>query len=203
MGQFQCNHKPAEHDQATGTNRGRAVTSWREDYEQQQMAAELVRAMQPSQYMGLGVVLTDSEVEPPRFDKHIFANHVQQCFAGIDNIIHAAFPGAESSTGDVAPNVEDSNSTSSNSPPTVFKVTDPDMAKQLGVLQFPGRYRRPDLPTPVQVQLRKWTGIEVDACYLQAFKVLCTNTQRCLSNMPTHSGSRWWRVVHHLHGTVD
>ena len=150
MGRFRCNHTPSAHDHACGSDQCR--TSWCEDYESR-FSATLIAGM------GLGAVPGDTEYESPHFAEHIFANSVQPCFVASTGMIHQAFPGTDSSSQPYAPPEQENPSTS---PDTVFKVLDQELSKQLNALQFPGRYRKVDLPIPVQAQLQRWSGVEVD-----------------------------------------
>ena len=60
---------------------------------------------------------------------------------------------------------------------TVFKVTDPNLAQQLNKLQYPGRYKKEDLPILIQTQLHSWSGLEVDT-------IVCARQLKCFANLP-------------------
>ena len=192
MSQFRCACR-IPHDRAEGTFQGRSVTTWCEDYTER-LARALVQGMRPD------LVEPDTVLEPPHYDEHIQSNPVERCFVGHDNIIHRAFPVGEP-TNPVHDRSEEAIPPASSKPEaasTVFKVTDPEISKQLTLLQFPGRYQKLDLPLPVQTQLQVWSGLEVNT-------VMTGQRLKCFMNPPTgvvttrritlaRSGGKWYYV---------
>ena len=170
MSQYKCNCT-VTHGVAEGSFRGRSVTSWCEDYVQG-LAEALIRGMRSDLVADFGVI------EPPHYDEHIKSNPVERCFVGYDNVIHRVYAGdvqassSEQPVGNPAPSQNPDGAT------TIFKVTDPDMSKQLTLLQFPGRYQKLDLPVPVQTQLQAWSGLEVNT-------VVTSQRLKCFVNPPT------------------
>ena len=73
--------------------------------------------------------------------------------------------------------VENTYAAESSSSQAVFKVTDNDLAQQLNRFQFPGRYKKSDLPIPVQTQLHTWSGLEVET-------IVCARQLKCFANLP-------------------
>ena len=158
-GRYQCDHRPGERDHLAGTYQGRSVTSWAEDYPKA-LARALVKGMSLSDSKGLGHdPLEKSEYEPPHFEEPIGHRHVSRCCFLSGSVLDTAYPAAEGE-------------------PTVFKIADPDIHKQLNALQFPGRYKQADLPVPVRAQLCQWTGLEVDT-------IVTSRSLKCYVNLPT------------------
>ena len=191
MSQFKC-VCGVPHDRAEGTFQGRSVTSWCEDYTTR-LADALVQGLKP------GLVEPETFLAPPHYDEHVQSNPVEKCFIGHDNVIHQAFP-VEVSTDPSPDQTQQTHSVPSGSDATstVFKVTDPEMGRQLTLLQFPGRYQRLDLPLPVQTQLQAWAGFDVDT-------VMTGQRLKCFMNPPTgtvtsrrttlaRSGGEWFYV---------
>jgi hypothetical protein len=103
---------------------------------------------------------TEPEIyyEPPHFEEHNEHPSVHKCWLANDGRICQAFPATEDD-------------------PLIFKITDPELAKQLTLLNFPGRYKKEDLPVPVQAQLQSWSGLQVDA-------VVTARHLKCYMNLP-------------------
>ena len=192
MSQYRCTCK-VKHDRAEGTFQGRSVTSWCEDYTER-LADALVQGIRP------GLVEPDMILAPPHYEEHVQSNPVERCYVGQDNLIHKAYP-VEVPHNPLHGQPEEpsqSSASGSDGTSTIFKVTDPDMAKQLTLLQFPGRYQRLDLPLPVQTQLQAWSGLEVST-------VATGQRLKCFMNPPTgtvasrrttlaRSGGDWYYV---------
>ena len=192
MSQFRCTCTVG-HDKAEGTFRGRSVTSWCEDYSVR-LADALVQGMKP------GLVEPETFLEPPHYDGHIQSNPVERCFISHDDVIHRAYPVnvPENPVHDTSEQAPQPDTPGPDGNTTVFKVTDPEMAKQLTLLQFPGRYQKLDLPIPVQTQLQAWSGLEVHT-------VVTAQRLKCFVNLPTgtvasrrttlaRSGGDWYYV---------
>ena len=149
-----------DHDHLAGTFMGKSVTAWAEDYPKK-MARALVTGMLLPQVPRFGQA-GDPEVsyEPsPRFEGHFGREHVVPAFYANGSVRDFAFPGASTE-------------------PTIFKVTDENLHKQLNALQFPGRYKRDELPIPIRAQLLAWSGLEVDT-------VVTARSLKCYMNLPT------------------
>ena len=98
---------------------GRSVTSYAEDYPKK-MARAIVTGLMLPQVPSFGQT-EHSEVfyesEGPAFDGQFGHPNVARCGLFAGTVLDAAFP-------------------ASSDEPTVFKVTDPEISKQLNALQF-------------------------------------------------------------------
>ena len=196
VSQFKCSCS-VKHDRAEGTFRGRAVTSWCEDYSRG-LAEALIYGMKPD--------LKSEEVffASTHYDEHVKLNPVEQCYVGTDDVIHKAYPAENAPSGEPQVQTHDTAAGSTQSQSvgaadtTVFKVTDVQMSKQLSLLQFPGRYPKLDLPVPVQTQLQAWSGLDVST-------VVTASRVKCYVNPPAgvvaarrttlaRSGGEWYYV---------
>ena len=158
MQPFKCDHSH-EHDRLTGTYHGRSLSLWTRDHTQR-MVRVLLRGMGWSCRPGFGHIPEDEAFyEPPRFQEHFGHNGVSRACCREHTVLDQAYPATSHDH-------------------TIFKVTDQDLQKQLNALQFPGRYKRADLPIPVQVQLQTWTGLEVDT-------ITTAKHLKCYQNLPT------------------
>ena len=188
MSAFRCNGRH-EHDQLSGTYMGRSITAWAEDYPQK-MARALVTGIHLPQKPSFGKA-EGAEVTyemSPRFESKF----------GHDKVVPAYFANG---------NVRDVAYTATPNEPTIYKVTDQDFHKQLNALQFPGRYKRDELPIPVQAQLRTWSGLEVDTvvtarhlkCYMQLPTAVVATRRTTLARV----AGEWFYVDHcyELQGT--
>ena len=163
---FRCNHRGCEHGRIEGTFQGRAVSSWAEDYEPPLCHAliEGLRKGRSALVAGEADPVVDECSREPHFDEQCEQSlnqscKVNRCFALHGNVVEQVL-----ATGD-------------DKPQTVFKVTDRDLAEQLNKLQYPGRYKKGDLPIPVQTQLHSWSGLEVDT-------ISCARQLKCYANLP-------------------
>ena len=166
MCQFRCSHESCQHGRIEGTFQGRSVSSWAEDYEPP-LCHALMEGVgrKQSAFVAEGLD-TDGDVSSgvPCFDEQCEhdLNHsvsVQKRFALQGVVVEQAFL------------VE------SQASQTIFKVTDPNLAQQLNKLQYPGRYKKEDLPIPIQTQLHSWSGLEVDT-------IVCARQLKCFANLP-------------------
>ena len=158
MQRFRCDHSH-RHGRLRGTYQGKSLSAWTRDHPQKMVKA-LLRGMGWPRPPGLGQIPEDEVFyEPPRFQEHFGHNRVARACCREHTVLDQAYPATSHET-------------------TIFKVTDPDLQKQLNALQFPGRYKRADLPIPVQVQLRTWTGLEVDT-------ITTARHVKCYQNLPT------------------
>ena len=138
IGQYRCSGKHC-HDHLSGTYMGRSVSSWAENY-----ALKMARALVVGRYLPPSPSFGEADGEEvtyeslPRFPRQF----------GRANVLPAYFENGV---------VRDSAYPAAPDEPTIFEVTDPDLNTQLNALQSSGRYRRDDLPVPVQAQLRAWT----------------------------------------------
>ena len=187
MQPFKCDHSH-EHDRLTGTYHGRSLSLWTRDHTQR-MVRVLLRGMGWSCRPGFGHIPEDEAFyEPPRFQEHFGHNGVSRACCREHTVLDQAYPATSHDH-------------------TIFKVTDQDLQKQLNALQFPGRYKRADLPIPVQVQLQTWTGLEVDtittAKHLKCYQNLpAAVVATCRTTLARVSGE-WFYVDHcsELQGT--
>ena len=184
MAQYQCGCKSGSHDRIAGYFQGRSLSAWCERHPEQLCRALIAGFRGPkflpgsggTALLGSGPAEIQCELPTVSFDDR--CEHVQKCWYTTDGNIQHAYPSEPTNT--------------------VFKITDPDIAKQLNQLQFPGRYRRDDLPIPIRAQLRSWSGLEVDT-------VVTSKRLKCFVNAPTgvvatmrttvvRTGSEWFYV---------
>ena len=160
MRQYQCACAEA-HEQVAGVFMGRSVSSWTSESTKQKARA-LVTGLSLPILPSFGQAVEERvfyESSSPLFEDRFRHQKVLPCGLFAGGVRDSAFP--------VSPGE-----------PTIFKVTDPEMCKQLNALQYPGRYKRDDLPATVQAQLRIWSGLEVDT-------VTTARSLKCYVNLPT------------------
>ena len=167
MCQFRCSHSGCEHGRIEGTFQGRSISSWAEDYEPP-LCNALIEGFGRlhNAFVAEGIDTDgDASSNVPHFD--------EQCEQGLTGSVlvekRFALQGVV---------VEQAFAGESQQSQTVFKVTDPNLAQQLNKLQYPGRYKKDDLPIPIQTQLHSWSGLEVDT-------VVCARQLKCFATLPS------------------
>ena len=140
LARYKCRCGRGSHDQISGSFQGRSVSSWAEDYPLKMCRAIVVGFQLPG-FVGFGETL--DEPVHCSVQQGELPHACSPCYLTVDGDIEYTYPAEAESQ-------------------TIFKITDTDIVNQLSRLQYPGRYKSEQLPVPVQTQLHRWCGLELD-----------------------------------------